>query len=119
MSQDIPLLAPDSVRQLRELGGEELLRRMVVLLLELTPQRLSVLAEAIRHEDLAAARLAAHALCSTAGAVGALQLLDAARLIEAASTIARAQVVAAILEAEWHRLEAPLGRWLAGPGAAE
>ena len=84
-----PSLAAATVRQLRELGGEELLRRLVTLLLELTPQRLGALAGGLESGDLPAARHAAHALCSTAGTLGAASLLDAAQVIQA-QTLANA-----------------------------
>jgi HPt (histidine-containing phosphotransfer) domain-containing protein len=115
MTQESPELAPlaaDTVEYLRELGGEDLLRRLVTLLCELAPQRLSTLEEALRRADLPAARRAAHALCSTAGTVGATALLDAARLVERATS--RAEILAAtgVLVREWTRLQDPLRRWL-------
>ena len=95
--------------------GAELLRCLGGLLLELTPQRLGALAEALRRDDLAAARMAVHALSSTAGTVGAEGLLGAAQRVEAAPSAPEARAAAAVLEDEWRRLEPPLSRWLAGP----
>jgi HPt (histidine-containing phosphotransfer) domain-containing protein len=109
-----PSLAAATVRHLRELGGEELLRRLVRLLLELAPQRLSAVAEALEREDLAAARLAAHALSSTAGVLGAAALLDAAQVVETAGA-AEIRAAAGSLDEEWGRLRGPLTRWLDAP----
>jgi HPt (histidine-containing phosphotransfer) domain-containing protein len=109
-----PALAATTVHHLRELGGEELLRRLVRLLLELAPQRLSAVAEALEHEDLAAARLAAHALSSTAGVLGAAALLDAAQFVETAGA-GEIRVAAGTLAEEWSRLREPLSRWLGEP----
>ena len=118
MVPEIPFLAADTVGPVWELGGEELLRRLGGLLLELTPQRLSALAEALHRDDLAAARLAAHALGSTAGTVGAGELLAAAQRVEAASSAPEARTAATVLEGEWRRLRQPLSRWLGAPGEA-
>ena len=118
MLAEIPFLTADTVGQVRELGGEELLRRLGRLLLELTPRRLSALAEALRRDDLAAARRAVHALGSTAGTVGAGGLLAATHRVEAASSASEARTAAAVLEEEWHRLRQPLSRWLGSPGEA-
>jgi HPt (histidine-containing phosphotransfer) domain-containing protein len=122
MSQETPglaALATDTVEYLRELGGEELLRRLVTLLCELAPQRLSTLEEALLRADLPAARRAAHALCSTAGTVGATGLLDAARGVERAAS--RPEILAAtgVLVREWIRLQDPLRQWLEAAEAAE
>jgi HPt (histidine-containing phosphotransfer) domain-containing protein len=106
-------LAPATVRELRELDVE-LLRDLVALLLELTPERLRVLDEALQRDDLPTARWAAHAICSTAGIVGATALLAAARLAEAAPTAPLARIAAAALAGEWHELAPPLRRWLGG-----
>jgi len=121
MSQNpgIEFLAPDTVEQVRALGGQELLRRLAELLLELAPLRLGALAEALRRDDLAAARMAVHALSSTAGTVGAEGLLDAAQRVEAAPSAAEARTAAAVLDDEWRRLEPLLSRWLAGPEGLE
>jgi HPt (histidine-containing phosphotransfer) domain-containing protein len=107
-----PSLAAATVRHLRELGGEELLRRLVTLLLELTPQRLAALAAALESGDLLAARHAAHALCSTAGTLGAGSLLDAAQVVETAGDLPATRAASGALEVEWSRLCEPLSRWL-------
>ncbi len=107
-----PSLAAATVRRLRELGGEELLLRLVTLLLELTPQRLVALAGALESGDLPAARHAAHALCSTAGTLGAAALLDAAQVVEAAGDLPATRAAAGALEVEWSRLREPLSAWL-------
>lgn len=107
-----PSLAAATVRHLRELGGEEFLRRLVALLLELTPQRLGALAAGLESGDLPAARHAAHALCSTAGTLGAASLLAAAQVVEAAAGPVELRAAAGSLEAEWERLRGPLSDWL-------
>jgi HPt (histidine-containing phosphotransfer) domain-containing protein len=107
-----PSLAAATVRRLRELGGEDLLRRLVTLLLELTPQRLGALAAALESGDLLAARHAAHALCSTAGTLGAASLLDAAQVVETAGGLPAVRAAAGALEVEWRLLCEPLAQWL-------
>jgi HPt (histidine-containing phosphotransfer) domain-containing protein len=87
----------------------------VTLLCELAPQRLSALEEALLCGDLPAARRAAHALCSTAGAVGATALLTAARLVEQAPDLPGILAATGLLEREWDRLQASLRLWLDGP----
>jgi HPt (histidine-containing phosphotransfer) domain-containing protein len=116
---ELPLLAAKTVGQVRELGGDELLRRLVGLLLELTPQRLDLLRDAMRRGDLAAARMAVHALSSTAGIVGATRLLDAAQRVEKAPGAPEARAAAEALEGEWRRLQEPLQGWLDRPERSE
>ncbi len=115
MNGEIPGLAADTVDYLRELGGDDLLRRLVTLLVELAPQRLSALEEALLRGDQPAARRAAHALCSTAGTIGATALLDAARLVEQAPDLPGILAATTTLEREWGRLQASLRLWLDGP----
>jgi HPt (histidine-containing phosphotransfer) domain-containing protein len=119
MYMETPGLAADTVLSLRELGGEELLRRLVAMLVELTPQRLSALREGVSHADLPAARGAAHALGSTAGVVGALSLLAAARLVEKATAWPDVQAATRLLELEWGRLLPLLDGWLAACGGVK
>jgi HPt (histidine-containing phosphotransfer) domain-containing protein len=116
MPQETPGLAADTVEYLRELGGEDLLRRLVTLLFELAPQRLHTLEGALLRSDLPAARRAAHALCSTAGTVGATGLLEAARLVERATGLPELLAATGRLEREWDRLQEPLRVWLDQPG---
>ena len=104
------------VRLLLELGGESLLRRLVVLLIELAPQRLEDLQRALAAGDLAAARSAVHALRSTAGTVGATQLMHGCQRIEEAPDLAAARALALALESEWQKLRAGLEPWLAASG---
>ena len=117
MNAEIPGLTADTVEYLRELGGDDLLRRLVTLLVELAPQRLSALEEALLRGDLPTARRAGHALCSTAGTVGATALLDAARLVEQAPDLPAILAATGILEREWDRLQTSLRLWLDGPAA--
>jgi len=115
MRQLPPDLDAETVHHLEELGGEELLRQLVNLLLDLVPQRLGAIEEALRRDDLLAARQAAHALCSTAGTVGAMTLLKAAQLVEAAHGAPEALAAAGILETEWPPLRQRLSQWLNEP----
>jgi HPt (histidine-containing phosphotransfer) domain-containing protein len=112
MCDEIPGLAANTVRSLRELGGEDLLRRLVTMLLELAPQRLSAMRDGLRQGDLPAARGAAHALRSTVGAVGATSLLAAAQRVETAAGWTDILASASLLEREWNRLQPPLRHWL-------
>jgi two-component system sensor histidine kinase/response regulator len=118
MFEEIPGLATTTVRSLRDLGGEDLLRRLVTMLLELTPQRLTALREGLRQGDLPAARGAAHALRSTAGTVGATSLLAAAQRVETAAGWTDILAAASLLEREWNRLQSPLRHWLDTPEGA-
>jgi HPt (histidine-containing phosphotransfer) domain-containing protein len=64
----------DALRRLRRFGGEKLLREMVTLFLEHAPTRVSLAREHLRMGDAAGVRSALHALKSSAGQLGALQM---------------------------------------------
>jgi HPt (histidine-containing phosphotransfer) domain-containing protein len=114
MSESEPILDAVTVRRLLELGGEDLLRRLLSLLLDLAPQHLDALRHALADGDLAAVRRTAHALRSTSGAVGATALLDLCRSLEEAPDLAEARARTAALEGEWAGLQTRLRHWLTG-----
>jgi HPt (histidine-containing phosphotransfer) domain-containing protein len=105
-------LEPETVERLRALGGDDLVERLIGLLLEQAPQHVAAVAEAARQGDAGAARQAAHTLRSTAGAVGATALLAAAEHVEtlamAAAEPEALAAAAAALESEWNGLRRAL-----------
>ncbi len=79
------VLDPAALDRLKEWGGDALLGRMVSLFLELGPERVATLTEALSAGDLEVLERTAHSLKSSSGNVGALRLsADAARLETAA-----------------------------------
>lgn len=102
-------LDPATVQHLRGLGGDAFVERLVGLLLEQGTLHVAAIAEAARTGDADGARRAAHTLRSTAGTVGALELLAAAEHVErlAASAASPEEITAAAaaLEAEWGALK--------------
>ena len=73
---------PLAVYRLRELGGEDLVRRLVALFLENTPGRIRTLVRGEEGEDWKAVERAAHSLRSTAASLGLTTLQDLAARIE-------------------------------------
>lgn len=92
-----------------KLGGEAFVERLVGLLLEQGSLHVATIAEAARTGDADGSRRAAHTLRSTAGTVGALDLLAAAEHVETLAAAAAGPeeiaAAAAALEAEWTGLK--------------
>jgi HPt (histidine-containing phosphotransfer) domain-containing protein len=82
MMSDKPDLDDTALARLRRVGGEQLVRQMVALFLESTPQRLVVARTGEQQGDREAVTRAMHALKSSAGNVGALRLQDLASHLE-------------------------------------
>lgn len=70
------------LNRLRELGGEDLVNKMIDLFLDYVPQRLEAARSAERQGDLKAVEHAVHSFKSGAGNVGARGLFDLAQRIE-------------------------------------
>lgn len=68
--------------QLRRLGGQEYLEKVVCVFLEHTPQRMGAVRAGQSANDIEAIRQAAHALKSSAGVVGARRLRELCESIE-------------------------------------
>jgi HPt (histidine-containing phosphotransfer) domain-containing protein len=76
------LIRQASLANIRRLGGDELLYKMIDLFLDNTPPRLEALRNAQAAGNLKAMSLEAHALKSSAGNFGALPMMDLAGRIE-------------------------------------
>lgn len=112
-------LDPAVLDEIRALGGEKLLRKVVALFLEHTPHRLSELCEASASGDTTAAAAAAHALRSSAGNVGARKLHVLLTSTEEAAREGRPGEVAALEDAvsAAHAEACAALRLLAGPAS--
>lgn len=75
-------LSPRVLAEIREVGGDTLVREVLEIFLERTPERLRAADEALDGGDLAAAAKAFHSLRSAAGTVGALRLAEHAGRLE-------------------------------------
>lgn len=93
------VMDPTAVQRLREIGGPELVRNLVTLVLEELPPRLARVHEAVRTRDAAALAPAAHSLVSSTGNFGAFELAELARQIEIAAPAA-----------DWERLAGDVAR---------
>jgi two-component system sensor histidine kinase/response regulator len=109
-----PVLDPDVITSLRELGGAddpELLAELVNLFLSDVPERMRLLSEAVEKGDPRVLEREAHALKSSAANLGALGLSALFREIESAGRVqdlARAQALVARSQGEFERVEAAL-----------
>lgn len=100
-----------ALARLRRLGGERLLTRMVDLCLTTGAKRMHELREGVADRDLSAIEMAAHALSSSAGNVGARAVQELARRIEIGAAEARhAELTRLVAELNlvWNRTEASL-----------
>ncbi len=86
---DTPLLEHAALDRLREWGGDALLGRMLSLFLELGPQRVETLIQALSDGDLEVLERTAHSLKSSSGNVGAVRLSAQAAELEAVARTAR------------------------------
>lgn len=119
-----PLLEHAALERLREWGGDALLGRMVSLFLELGPQRVETLTQALSDGDLEVLERTAHSLKSSSGNVGASRLSARAAELETAARTAGqggsreglTELVATIGRS-WEETAEALGRALP-PGAA-
>lgn len=92
-----------ALERLLSLGGEPFLRQMIDIVLPQVEARLEAARDGLAAGDLAAVRLAAHSLRSTAGNVGATRMMAAAQhledLAEEARTAEAAAAFAALVDA--------------------
>ena len=86
---DLPVVDRSFVERLHRLGGSALVSQMLTLFREHAPQRVEAISEAVAAADWAAAGRAAHTLVSTAGSVGAMELMQRARDLEEAVATGR------------------------------
>ena len=86
---DLPIVDRRFVERLHRLGGTALLSQMLTLFREHAPQRVEAIRDAVAAQDWAAAAKAAHTMVSTAGSVGAMELMQRSRDLEEAVTLGR------------------------------
>jgi HPt (histidine-containing phosphotransfer) domain-containing protein len=86
---DLSIVDPRFVERLHRLGGTALLSEMLSLFREHAPQRVEAVRDAVAAKDWASAARAAHTLVSTAGSVGAMELMQRARDLEEAVATGR------------------------------
>jgi HPt (histidine-containing phosphotransfer) domain-containing protein len=86
---DLPVVDRRLVEHLHRLGGNALLTTMLALFREHAPQRVEDIRSAVTAGDWGSAARAAHTLVSTAGSVGAMDLVQRARDLEEAVATGR------------------------------
>ncbi len=85
-----------TLSQIRDLGGDELLHKLVSMFLENTPLRLEEIRRGLKMGDLARTEVAAHSLRSSSITLGATGVSELAAAVE---RMARAGDEAALREA--------------------
>lgn len=103
-----PPFSPRMLDEIRQVGGDELVREMMALFGERTPERLRAAVQAQAAGDLEGAARALHSLRSAAGTVGATRLMELAGELER-----EARAGGAALAAGLARLERRAGEALA------
>lgn len=91
------MLDPGAAARLKRLGGERLLREMILLFLQHGPERIDAAEQGSAGGDLARVEHACHSLKSSAGNLGATALQQAAAATEHAAEAGDAAAVAAAL----------------------
>ena len=71
-----------ALERVRAMGGPRLVEKLVGLVLDSTPRRVTEARESLRRGDLAGVAFAAHALRSSAGNAGAVRVLQIAGILE-------------------------------------
>ena len=100
-SYEIVKLDPAIVGQLRELGGEALVRQLFRTFLDHAPTRLASLRSAVETDDLEELTRAVHSLRSSSAMLGAMELSElAGRLETLADAGERKRLTAGIPELE-------------------
>jgi HPt (histidine-containing phosphotransfer) domain-containing protein len=108
---DLPAVDRHLVERLFRLGGTALLSQMLTLFREHAPQRVAAIRDAVTAQDWAAAAKAAHTMVSTAGSVGATELMQRSRDLEEAVTLGRTAEVpgmALLITEAFARVHEPL-----------
>ena len=90
-------LDPIALGRLRRLGGDLLVREMIDLFLEHTPQRIDSAVAGGKAGNLDMVERAAHALGSSACHLGATALRDAARCLEQAAHEGRGEAILSLI----------------------
>ncbi len=98
MSSSLPVLDPDSIRELRS-AGDDFLAEMLGLLVETGSAQLAEIAAAVAAGDTATVAAAAHSLKGAASGVGASQLVAACAAIERAAAGSSAELPALLANA--------------------
>ena len=75
----------NAMTNLKSIGGDKLLTRIIDLYLERTPQQLSDLLEAVDSEDYEILERVSHSMKSSAGNVGATKVYELAASVEQAA----------------------------------
>ena len=96
---------------LRELGGDDLVRELIELFLLLTPRRLEGIRAELAAGDLGAVGREAHALVSSSGNLGLIEMQYLAGALQERARAGEGEEageLAAFLAASFHRAEAAL-----------
>lgn len=104
-----PLLAPEAFVRLREWGGDELVRKMIELFIENSPQRMEQIRTGIADQDADRLERGAHSLKSSCGNLGAESVRSLAARIERFAETGDTDSAAGLLD----ELEARYDRTLA------
>lgn len=86
---DLPVLDRAILDRLRRIGGDDLLTNVLALFRDGAPQRVAAVREKLAAGDRPGAGKEAHSLVSTAGNVGAMDLMQRSRDFEEAVRSAR------------------------------
>jgi HPt (histidine-containing phosphotransfer) domain-containing protein len=95
---DLPVVDRSLIERLHRLGGSPLVARMLALFREQSVLRGDAIRGAVAAGDWAAAARSAHTLVSTAGSVGAMDLMQRARDLEEAVATGRTGEVPALAD---------------------
>lgn len=90
---------PAALERLRRLGGSTLVRDMVALFREQIPQRMATARAGVRCGDVAAVKLAAHAMRTSCGQLGAVAMRELCEQVEHAARSLDLAPVPALLDA--------------------
>lgn len=85
IDETLPILEAAALERVRNVGGEELVARLVTTFLDAAPSRVEALSAAATAGDLDGTGKAAHSLKSMAGNVGAVRLQALVEAIEVAA----------------------------------
>ncbi|HEU4563587.1 MAG TPA: Hpt domain-containing protein [Gemmatimonadaceae bacterium] len=90
---------PAALERLRRLGGNALLRDMVALFREQIPPRMAMARAGVACGDVAAVKVAAHAMRSSCGPLGAVAMRELCEQVEHAARALDLTPVPALLDA--------------------
>jgi two-component system sensor histidine kinase BarA len=99
-------LDPTAIDRLLQIGGPDLLRRMIEAYLGTSPERLTAALEGYASGDLQAVERAAHSLKSSSANFGAEDLVDLVATIEQRATEGEARALEPLMEELPGRFEA-------------